>query len=195
MHVYFKKLSASYTRQQFFDWIVDQSPGAMGPNRFQLAGVEINLVNNSSTAVADFKGSLKVAGSVVVYFGHTVLGPKTTLGLAPNDPPARKPGITCAALTNFLNAGKAKIVVLAGCATSQCLTKIKGDTVVIVTQSGKDRITNTLQWAPAIKALLDELLASGTVGDALAAANKSFAKASSTDSFKMINGDPTLRMV
>jgi hypothetical protein len=86
-------------------------------------------------------------------------------------------------------------VVLAGCATSQCVTKIKGDTVVIVTQSGKDRLTNTLQWAPAIKALLDELLASSTVDDALAAANKSFAKASSTDSFKMINGDPTLKMI
>jgi monoamine oxidase len=195
MHVYFKKLDAGYTGQQFFDWIVGQSPGEMGPNRFQLAGVDINLVNNSSTAVSDFKGSLKAAGSLVVYFGHTVLGPKTTLGLAPNDPPVKKPGITCAELTKLLDAAKAKIVVLAGCATSQCVTKIKGDTVVIVTQSGKDRLTNTLQWAPAIKALLDELLASSTVGDALAAANKSFAKASSTDSFKMINGDPTLKMI
>lgn len=194
MHVYFKKLSAGYTRQQFFDWIVNQSPGEMGPNRFELAGVGINLVSNPSTAVSDFEGSLKAEGSVVVYFGHTVLGPKATLGLAPNDPPA-KPGITCAKLTNLLNAAKAKIVVLAGCATSQCVIKIKGDTVVIVTQSGKDRLTNTLVWAPAIKALLDALLASGTVGDALAAANNSFAKVSSTDSFKMINGDPTLKMI
>ncbi len=195
MHVYFNKLSAGYTRQQFFDWIVDQNPGEMGLNRFQLAGVEINLISNSSTAVSDFKSSLKAAGSVVVYFGHTVLGKKTTLGLAPKDPPEKKPGITCAELTTLLNAAKAKIVVLAGCATSQCVTKIKGDTVVIVTQSGKDRLTNTLQWAPAIKALLDELLAGGAAGDALAAANKSFAKASSTDSFKMINGDPTLKMI
>lgn len=140
-------------------------------SRFQLAGVEIKLVSNSSTAVSGFKGSLKPAGSVVVYFRHTVLGPKTTLGLAPNDPPAQKPGITCAELTNLLNAAKAKIVVLAGCSTSQCVTKIKGDTVVIVTQSGKDRVTNTLQWAPAIKALLDELLAGYRAGEALAAAN------------------------
>ena len=195
MHVYFTKLSAGYTGQQFFDWIVNQNPGEMGPNRFQVAGVEINLVSNSRTAVADFKGSLKGPGSVVVYFGHTVLGQKTTLGLTVNDPPAKKPSITCGELTNLLNVGKAKIVVLAGCATSECVTKIKGDTAVIVTQSGKDRLTNTLQWAPAIKALLDELLAGGTVGDALAAANKSFAKVSSTDSFKMINGDPTLKMI
>ena len=164
------------------------------PNRFQLAGVEISLINNSSTAVSDFKRSLKTPGSIVVYFGHTVLGPKTTLGLSPNDPATKKSGITCSQLTNLLNTAKTKAVVLAGCATSQCVTKIKGDAVVIVTQSGKDRLTNTLQWAPAIKSLLDELLDGGTVGDALTAANKKFAQVSSTDSFKMINGDPTLKL-
>jgi V8-like Glu-specific endopeptidase len=195
MHVYFNNLATTFSAQQFFDWVVGQSPDAMGPNRFQNEGVEIHLVNNSATAVSDLKGTLKTAGSVVVYFGHTVLGPKTTLGLAPSDPPAKKPGITCADLTKLLNTAKAKIVVLAGCATSQCVTKIKGDTVVIVTQSGPNRVTNTLQWAPAIKTLLDELLAAATVGDALDAANKIFAKHSSTDSFKRINGDPTLRMI
>jgi hypothetical protein len=203
MHVYFKTLDprTGYTGQDFFDWIVgplaliDPTFQGPSPNRFQLQGININLVSNSSTAVSDFKGSLKVPGSIVVYFGHTVLGLTTTLGLAPNDPPAKKPGITCAELTKLLNTAKAKIVVLAGCATSQCVTKIKGDTVVIVTQSGKDRVTNTLQWAPAIKALLDALLAGDKVGEALTAANKSFAKASSTDSFKMINGDPTLKMI
>ncbi len=195
MHVYFKKLDVGYTRQQFFDWIVDQSPSDMGANRFDLAGLSINLISNPSTAAIDFKSSLQSTGSVVVYFGHTVLGTNRTLGLTPYDPGRQKPDITCPELTNLLNTAKAKIVVLAGCATSQCITKIRGDTVVIVTQSGKDRLTNTLQWAPAIKALLDEFLAGGTVGDALAAANKNFSKASSTDKFQMINGDPTLKVI
>ena len=197
MHVFFKQLASGYTDRQFFDWIVgpiEEHSGVKGPNRFQLAGIEIKLLNNSSTAVSDFEHSLKIAGSLVVYFGHTVLTPKTTLGLALKDPAAKTPGITCTRLTSLLNAAKAKIVVLAGCSTSQCVTKITGDTVVIATDSGKDRLTNTLDWAPALKALLDRLLDGGTVGEALGAANKSFADAKTDDRFKIINGDATLKL-
>jgi Lysine-specific metallo-endopeptidase len=198
MHVYFHEISESFTVESFFNWVVGSSPNESQPNRFQLAGAEINLINNSKTAVSDFKRSLKTPGAVVVYFGHTisrnVSGRMTTWGLVPSGPLSKKPDITCLELTKILSAAKAKIVVLAGCATIQCVTKIKGDTVVIVTKSGHDRGTNALVWAPAIKALLDELLDGGTIGDAFIAANKSFAKGSSTDSFKMISGDSTLKM-
>jgi hypothetical protein len=196
MHIYFKKLSTNYTVQQFFDWVVGQSEDVYQsqPNRFELSGITVGLVNNSKSAVSDFEKSLKTPGSIVVYFGHTVLGQKNTLGLSPRDPALEKPDITCLRLTKLLNEAQAKIVVLAGCATSQCVTKTKGNTAVIVTQSGKDRLTNTLAWAPAIKSLLDELLNGSTVGDSLTTANKTFAKGSSTDSFKMIGGDPTLKL-
>ena len=193
MHIYFKKLAANYTDQQFFDYLVGQSLDGTGRNRFEQAGMQIVLHNNPGTAVTDLKASLKTLGSVVVYFGHTVLGRNTTLGLNPAG--GSKPAITNAELVKLLNAAKAKIVLLAGCATDGCVRKVTGDTVVIVTRSGKDRLTNTLQWAPAVRVFLDELLLNNTVGEALAAANGAFAKVSTTDSFKMINGDPTLKLI
>lgn len=195
MHVYFKKLATNYTDEQFFDYIVGQSSDVTDPNRFQLAGIQIVLVNDPKTLVSDFKNSLSTAGAVVVYFGHTVLGKnkKKTLGLTPDV--SKKPAITSADLVKLLNKSNAKIVLLAGCATDGCVRGVKGDIVVVVTRSGKDRLTNTLQWAPAIKAFLDELIDNfGTAGDALAAANKVFAKVSSTDKFDIINGDPTLKL-
>jgi Lysine-specific metallo-endopeptidase len=206
IHVYFHTIHSKstnypeYTVKQFFDWVVGSSPDESRPNRFQLAGAEINLFNNSKTAVSEFKRSLNTPGAIVVYLGHTISSEVSskkfkTWGLTPSGPLSKKPDITCSELTKILSAAKAKIVVLAGCATSQCVTKkIKGGTVVIVTESGNDRGTNADAWAAAIKALLDELLTGGTIGDAFDAANKIFAKGSSTDSFKMISGDSTLKM-
>ena len=198
MHVYFPKLSFNPVRtdQDFFDSIVGQTSAASQtqPSRFALAGIDIFLVNNSNTMVSDFKNSLQTPGVVIVYLGHTLLTKTTTLGLTPV-PGAKRPAVSCAELGRLLRRAKAKIVILAGCATDACVRRVKGETVVIVTKSGKDRLTNSIQWWHALKAFVDELVdSSGTAGTALAAANKVFNKMSSTDSFVAINGDMTLKL-
>lgn len=141
LHVYFKNLAAGYTDKDFFKYI--KGPlNSYGLDKFQELGIQIELINNSSSFATDFEKSLNTPGAVVIYFGHTVLGRKKTLGLTPVI--SKQPKITSRKLVRLLNKSKAKVVLLAGCATDGCVRKVKGDTVVIVTQSGKDRLTNTL---------------------------------------------------
>jgi hypothetical protein len=73
------------------------------------------------------------------------------------------------------------------------LPKLKGIRIVIVTKSGPDRATDTLNWSPTIKELLDKLLAGYTVGEAVTEANIQLR--STTDSFKIINGDKMLKII
>lgn len=193
MHIYFPKIAENYTVQNYFEYLIGQNPNNTNPNKYQLAGVDIRLVNDPGTAVADFKSSLKTDGAVIVYLGHSVLGKKTTLGLSPTG--GNTPAITSAELSKLVNKTKAKIIVLAACASDGCIRKLKGDAVVIATHSGPDRITNSLQWAHALKDFMDELIDMGSAGDALNAANAVFEKISSTDKFVCLNGDLTLSLI
>jgi len=192
LHVYFKKLAANYTDKQFFDYILGTSNSTV-LNRYEQRGVQIQLIKDPDSFIPDFERSLNTPGAVVVYFGHTVLGRNNrTLGLTPVI--SKKPKITSRKLVKLLNKSKAKVVLLAGCATDGCVRKVNGDTVVIVTRSGKDRLTNTLQWAPSIKEFLENFIIElKTVGASFIAANTVFKNNSSTDSFELINGDRTLK--
>ena len=129
MHVYFPKLSFNpvQTDQDFFDSIVGQTSAASltQPSRFALAGIDIFLVNNPNSMVQDFKNSLQTPGAVVVYLGHTLLTKTSTLGLIPTLN-AKKPAISCSELGRLLGKAKAKIVILAGCATDACVRRVKG---------------------------------------------------------------------
>ena len=124
-------------------------------DRFDTAGVSLDFKKKAVSGTADFKKSLQDPDSVVVYMGHSVLDFKKriSLGLSPmgHDPAEIKPD----ALMDLLKASKAKLVILATCASSTLgLEKLKKGPAVVVTNSGSNLTTWSFDWANALTPFL-----------------------------------------
>lgn len=124
-------------------------------DRFDTAGVTLDFKKRAVSGTADFKTSLQDADSVVVYLGHSVLDFKKriSLGLSPmgHDTAEIKPD----ALMDLLKASKAKLVILATCASSTLgLEKLKKGPAVVVTNSGSNLKTWSVDWANALTPFL-----------------------------------------
>lgn len=193
--------------QAFIDYInYSWDNTGMGP--FDPFGVTLSLFENEKKGLEDFKKSINVSGTIVVYMGHTSLVEKTkkvfvAQGLAPEG--AKKPILLNAALVSLLEKAKANIVILAGCATDACVPKkLKNGVIVITTASGRDSVTHSAYWARALTGFLLALvgwkfdgqtvtqLPSGTatVQEAIDIGNKFFPPG---DSFVLASGNGNVR--
>jgi hypothetical protein len=192
LHLYVD-IDHDYSARQYLDHVVGARRD--GRTRFDEAGIQVVLYDSAASGVKDLKASLGTRGAVVVYMGHSVLDKSKALGLLPVPRRTRTvPALSAGALTTLLTAAKAKVVLLAACASDTCVRRLRSDLVLIATSSGRDLETNTTQWAPAIKAFLDALMVNGTAGEAFEAANAAFTKVSSTDRFRWISGDKSLKL-
>ena len=64
--------------------------------------------------------------------------------------------------------------VVAACATDGCIGKVKRDTAIIATDSGKDLLTNSLNWANALEKFLKKFISGSSISDCIDEANKEF---------------------
>jgi hypothetical protein len=212
LHLHFYlPIAANYSVGNFVNYlrgsVVDPtSPDPPPPDRFETAGVVLDLQTKAVSGAADFKTSLKDPDSVVVYLGHSVLDfeNKRSLGLsplahhtaeiAPND------------LMDLLKASKAKLVILATCASSTLgLKNLKTGPAVVVTNSGSNLTTWSFHWVQALQPFLLLLIgyevgtddqpvarkSRGTIKEALDASNAAFKKNRSNDRFELAHGDPS----
>jgi hypothetical protein len=128
-------------------------------DRFDSAGVPLDFKKKALTGTEDFKKSLLDPDSVVVYLGHSVLDfkNKRSLGLSPMGHDSAD--IAPDALMDLLKASKAKLVILATCASSTLgLKNLKVGPAVVVTNSGSDLKTWSNDWGLALKYFLLALI-------------------------------------
>jgi hypothetical protein len=94
------------------------------------------------------------------------------------------------ALTKLLAVSNAKAFIVAACATDGCIGKIKRDTAIIATDSGKDLVTNSLNWANALGKFLLKFIKGATIADCITEANAAFAagKSDADDRFVLASG-------
>jgi hypothetical protein len=124
-------------------------------DRFEAAGVHLDYYSNVAHATADFKKSLLDDGSVVVYLGHGVPDPKCKCSRGLSWFGNGIADITPGALMGLLKDSRAKLVVLATCASSTFgLEKLKAVPAVVVTNSGSDLVTYSAKWAIALQHFL-----------------------------------------
>ena len=111
------------------------------------------------------------------------------------------------ALMDLLKASKAKLVILATCASSTLgLKKFKADPAVVVTNSGSDLTTWSFNWVQALQPFLllligyevgkdDQPVARkkgrATIKEALDAANAAFKENKADDRFELPHGEPS----
>jgi hypothetical protein len=160
LHFY---LSQKQTSEVYRDWLdYDYEMGGIGLGSFTTAGLAIRIFTNAKTGVADFKKSLSVPGAIVVYEGHTSgYFDDTKKFVATGLDPAstRKPAVTKSQLNALLEKASANIVILAGCSSNVLVTKpLKNDIVTLVTDSGRDGLTNSYNWTRAVSAFLFALV-------------------------------------
>ena len=174
-------------------------------DRFDSAGVPLDFKKKALTGTEDFKKSLLDPNSVVVYLGHSALdfNNKRSLGLSPLG--HERPDIAPGALMDLLKASKAKLVILATCASSTLgLEKLKAGPAVVVTNSGSDLTTWSFNWVQALQPFLllligyevgkdDQPVARkkgrATIKEALDAANAAFKENKSDDRFELAHGE------
>jgi|SRR5271166_2567403 len=174
-------------------------------DRFDTAGVPLDFKTKALTGTEDFKKSLLDPDSVVVYLGHSVLDfkNKRSLGLSPmgHDPADIAPD----ALMDLLKASKAKLVILATCASSTLgLEKLKAGPAVVVTNSGSNLTTWSFHWVQALQPFLILLIGyevgkndqpvarnkgRATIKEALDASNVAFKENKSDDRFELAFGE------
>jgi hypothetical protein len=176
-------------------------------DRFDTAGVVLDFQKKAVSGAADFKTSLKDPDSVVVYLGHSVLDfdNKRSLGLSPLAHHTAE--IAPGELMDLLKASKAKLVVLATCASSTLgLKNLKMGPAVVVTNSGSNLTTWSFNWVQALQHFLlllidyevgknDQPVARkkgrATIQEALDAANAAFKENKADDRFELPHGEPS----
>ena len=198
----------AYKAADLFAWIQGTVDQYMS-DRWSEEGIDVKLISDPKSGVADFKKSLQVPGAVVVYLGHSSLDARhdyRSLGLTPNGNAV--PEIPSNELTSLLNRSKASLVILASCDSLHAVGKLTGGPVVIATDSGPDRETNTIEWAHALGAFFFLLLGfeldkddqptikrkkgRATIDEALAATANAFK--GTNDSFKLVHGDGSTQL-
>ena len=124
-------------------------------DRFAAAGVYLDFRSTAAQGKDTFKSSLRDDGSVVVYLGHSLLDFKNqrSLGLEPQG--LHKVEIAPDELMKWLEASRAKLVILATCASSTLgLKSLKAGPAVVVTNSGSNLTTWSEDWGLALKHFL-----------------------------------------
>jgi len=164
LHLY-APTSLHYSPQMFFDYLLGIN--ADHPfGRFDEAGVTLDFYSNVAHAPADFKKSLLDDGSVVVYLGHGVPDPKCKCSRGLSWLGHGIADITPYALMDLLKDSRAKLVILATCASSTFgLEKLKAGPAVVVTNSGSDLVTYSAKWAIALQHFLLLLIGYGVGKD------------------------------
>jgi hypothetical protein len=212
LHLHFYlPITSNYSVDDFANYlrgsVVDlTSPDPPPPDRFDTAGVVLDFQKRAVSGAADFKTSLNDPDSVVVYLGHSVLdfGNKLSLGLSPLA--HHTPEIAPNDLMDLLKASKAKLVILATCASSTLgLKNLKAGPAVVVTNSGSDLTTWSFSWAQALQPFLLFLIgyevgkndqpvarkSRATIEEALDASNAAFKENKSDDRFELAHGEPS----
>jgi hypothetical protein len=155
LHLY-APTSLHYSPDKFVNYLrgfVPDDPDRKEPpvDRFDEAGVTLDFYSNVAHAPADFKKSLLDDGSVVVYLGHGVPDPKCKCSRGLSWLGHGIADITPGGLMGLLKDSRAKLVVLATCASSTFgLEKLKAGPAVVVTNSGSDLVTYSAKWAIAL---------------------------------------------
>lgn len=213
--------SKSFQAQDFFDWIKGTKDDAVPDDgkihewqqdHWDSMGISLELNTAIATGVDDFKKSLQRKGAIVVYLGHSTLDQyhgNRSMGLTPHG--HAKPEIPNDDLRALLKKSAAPLVIIASCDSMTSVGKPGGSSAVIVTDSGSDRMTNTIEWANALGAffflLIGLELDSGrqpnvlrkgghaTIGEALDASATAFDKAGTKDRFKLVQGDRSLKLI
>lgn len=215
LHFYLPNVNPSYSAQALVDYLrgsavptTAEQASVPPSDRFEDAGVSLDFQTRALTGTAEFKKSLQDTGSVVVYLGHSVLDfkNKRSLGISPmqHDPA----DIATGALMDLLKASKAKLVILATCASSTLgLEKLKSVAfwpAVVVTNSQSDITTFSLNWGQALQPFLLLLIGyevgkdgqpvarkegRATIQEALDAANVSFKENKTDDRFELAFGE------
>jgi hypothetical protein len=154
--------SKSFLAQDFFDWIKGTKDDAVPDDgkihewqqdHWETEGISLELNTALATGVDDFKKSLQRKGAIVVYLGHSSLDEyhgNRSMGLTPQG--RSKPEIPSDDLRALLKKSTACLVIVASC---DSLTSVgtPGDSAAIIsTDSGPDKMTNTIQWANALGA-------------------------------------------
>lgn len=186
--IYFPYFTTFY--QDIADWVAQRLHKSTNPadwpttSVFVQAGIDFKIKKSSPDVWDDLGNALDEAGAVVVYLGHTQrpADRKKADRLRPMpDPTDKSADIMITDLKKLLGRANAKAFVLAGCATAGCLKKIKRDTAIIATSSGKNLLTDTIQWRGALEELFLALVAGSTMQDCIDAANVSFAASTEPD--------------
>ncbi len=193
-------ISQNYTLDDFLNYLhgtTDSSRWAE-TSPFLQAGVSIEPKVNSDTAWADLGNALNESGAIVVYLSHSFRSTaksKKASALRPRrDSDDASADITFAQLRGILPRMNAKAFILAACATDGCIGKVKRDTVVIATSSGKNLVTNSLDWANALGKFFKQFIVNETITKCVDAANAYFAQSKSApdDRFVIASGDASM---
>jgi hypothetical protein len=210
-----------FSADDFFHWLLGKSDDfvqdANGTPVYQQGywedqGVTLDLKQKTDSGVADFKRSLQQPNTIVVYLGHSTLDKNNSyhsMGLTPHG--NALPEIPTKELRTLLAQSKASLVILCSCDSLTAAGKISGGPAVIATDSGPDRETNTKDWANALGPFLFALIGleldggrqpnrlrkggHATIQEALDIANKEFADGKTGDSFKLVNGDGSVKLI
>ncbi len=197
---YFPYISRSFSFDDYLARLHGSSDPSKWPetSQFLMNSIDILKKSDSDTVWTDLGSALHESGSVVIYMGHSerAAGAKKARKLRPRpDPDDGSSDITMSQLNKLLATVNAKCFIIAACATDGCIGKIKRDTAVIVTNSGKDLVTNSINWANALEKFLMEFVAGRKIADCLAEANKIFpASNDSDDSLKLASGLASLTL-
>jgi hypothetical protein len=161
LHLHFHlPIAAHYSVDTFANYLRGFVPDPTSkdpppPDRFDTAGVVLDFQTKAVSGTADFKKSLQDTDSVVVYLGHAVLDYKNkrSLGLSPLGHHTAE--IAPDALMDLLKDSKAKLVILASCASSTLgLKDLKTGPAVVVTNSGSNLTTWSFHWVQALQPFL-----------------------------------------
>ena len=205
LHLHFYlPITTNYSVDQFFDYLRGPVDVDHPFDRWADAGINLDFRSKAVSGTADFKTSLKDTDSVVVYLGHSVLDFKNrrSLGLSPMGHHTAE--IPPDSLMSLLKASKAKLVILATCASSTCVGKLTAGPAVVVTNSGANLTTWSFDWAHALTAFLLLLIdyavgrsgqpvpcgiGRATITLALRVSNAAFEKNKSDDRFELAHGE------
>lgn len=183
---YFPYISRSFS----FDDFLARLHGSSDPSRwpetspFIMNSIDIVKKSDSDRAWTDLGDALHETGAVVIYMGHSERAEKArkARNLRPRpDPDDGSSDIAMSQLNRLLTTVNAKCFILAACATDGCIAKGKRDTAILATNSGKDLVTNSINWTNALEKFLLKFAAGGSIAECMAEANKIFPGSSDTD--------------
>jgi hypothetical protein len=205
-----------YSVQDFIIWFKAPDDARIPEvGKWSSEGIDLEFFVDTKKGVTDFKKSLETEGAIVVYIGHSTLTPPKSkkdpegpsLGLSP-DNPRKGPEIPNATLRGLLGKSKASLVIIASCDSKTAVGRMSGGPPVVVTNSGKDRVTLIPRMANAVATFLFLLIGwerdgenqpndphkggHATIDEALAASAVEFKDME--DRFELVNGDGSTKL-
>jgi hypothetical protein len=212
-----------YSVQDYIDWFkapYDTRLPEVG--KWSSANIDLEFFTTPKSGVTDFTNSLQREGAIVVYIGHSTLtrpkSPKDpdgpSLGLSPYHP-SKGPEIPNSTLRTLLSKSKASLVIIASCDSKTAVGNLRAGPPIIVTNSGKDRVTLIPRNANAVASFLFLLIGwerdtdeqpnkthkggHGTINEALEAEAKEFKGTDQSqaveDRFELVHGDGSIKLI